>query len=342
MNGVELLVKKSDEIGANPIWITEQQVVSQLNLSQAMDTLERTLLSEAQGKAKNLSKTHLMIAKNDAMHALGASVSDAGLCGFKTWINVRGKSETIVSLFSTRDGSLKAIIEATALGQLRTAAMTGVGTKYLAHRSADDMVVIGTGKQALPQIAACHIARPLKRLRIFSRNPKNRAKLQNCIQDRFDFDVINSASLEEAIEGVGIITLITNSTEPFLTSKMIIASAHINAMGAIVPVRVEFTTDIFPRCTIVAVDNIQNVKNLSSEFSNYYGKENNSWSDVKTIGQIIAEGTIRSEDSDLTLFKATGMGLSDLSIAIEIYHRVIGSKETHKTPERIKFQPILK
>ena len=329
-------------MSANPIWITEEQVISQLNLSQAMNTLERTLLLEAEGKAKNLSKTHLMISENDAMHALGASVSDAGLCGFKTWINVQGKSETIVSLFSTKDGSLKAIIEATALGQLRTAAMTGVGTRYLAHKYADDMVVIGTGKQALPQIAACNIARPLKRLRIFSRNKNNREKLKNRIQDQFDFEVITATSLEEATEEVEIITLITNSTEPFLTSAMVVAGAHINAMGAIVPVRVEFTTDIFPRCTIVAVDNIQNIKNLSNEFSSYYGKEHNNWSGIKTIGQIIAEGTNRSYDCDLTLFKATGMGLSDLSIAIEIYNRVIESRETHKAPNRIKFEPSLK
>ena len=55
------------------------------------------------------------------MHVLGSSVSGEGICGFKNWINVRGKSETLVELFSMEDGTNLAVIEATALGQMRTA-----------------------------------------------------------------------------------------------------------------------------------------------------------------------------------------------------------------------------
>jgi len=325
-----------------PLWITEKEVTSLLALPDAMDALERTLMMEGEGKARNMAKAHLMVAENDAMHALGASVDGAGLCGFKTWINVRGKSETIVSLFSMEDGSLKAIIEATALGQLRTAAMTGVGTRRLAPEDADDMAIIGTGKQALPQIGACHIARPLKRLRIFSRNPENRAALVNLVRDEFDFEVIDAGSLEEALDGAPLITLVTNATQPFLTSAMVPPGRHINAMGAIVPARVEFTTDIFPRCAVVAIDYPENVRNLSAEFREYYGEDLADWAGVKTIGQVIAEGITRPADADLTLFKATGMGLSDLAMAIEIYARVSKAGTAHKAPERIKLPPRLK
>ena len=43
----------------------------------------------------------------------GASVAGAGLCGTKTWVNVGGKSQTVLVLFSLEDGALRAVVEAT-------------------------------------------------------------------------------------------------------------------------------------------------------------------------------------------------------------------------------------
>ena len=107
-----------------PIWITEADVVELINLPEAIDALEGTLALEAGNQATSMPKTHLMVASNDAMHAIGGAASGADICGFKTWINVQGKSETTMTLFSTRNGACLAVIEATALGQMRTASVT--------------------------------------------------------------------------------------------------------------------------------------------------------------------------------------------------------------------------
>ena len=139
----------------SPLWITEAEVVALISLPEAVAALERILAMEAEGAAENMPKTHLMVGANNAMHALGASVAGAGLCGTKTWVNVAGKSATVVVLFGLEDGACQAVIEATALGQMRTAAMTGVGTRRLAPAGADDMAIIGTGKQARAASRAC-------------------------------------------------------------------------------------------------------------------------------------------------------------------------------------------
>ena len=88
-----------------PIWLTEADVVSLISLPEAIDALEATLALEARDLAASMPKTHLMVAANDAMHAIGASVAGEGICGFKTWINVQGKSETTMTLFSMEDGA---------------------------------------------------------------------------------------------------------------------------------------------------------------------------------------------------------------------------------------------
>src|SRR5262245_5176731 len=161
----------------HPIWLTEADVTASIDLAGAIGALERVLAAEADGQATNMTKAHVMVGPNDALQAIGGAVAAQQVCGTKTWVNVAGKSQTVLILFSLVDGSLRAVIEATALGQIRTAAMTGVGTKWLAPEGAREMAIIGTGKQALPQIAAVAAVRPIRRVRIFSRKAENREAL---------------------------------------------------------------------------------------------------------------------------------------------------------------------
>ena len=325
-----------------PLWITERDVTSLISLPEAIDALERILVMEAQGQGANMGKTHLMVGKNDVLQAIGASVAGAGLCGTKTWVNVAGKSETVLVLFSLEDGSLRAIFEATALGQTRTAAMTGVGTRRLAAEDADELALIGSGKQALPQVAAIAAVRKLKHVRVHSRRPEAREAFAQSVRDALGLKVTAFATLEDCVRDAPIVTLITNAQEPFFTAAMATRGSHINAMGAIVPARAEFSQDIFPRCATIAVDTVEGVHELSAEFRQRFGEDAAKWGDVKPISKIIADGGTRPAGADLTLFKAMGMGLSDLAMAIEVLARAEKRGGTLAMPARVKLPPRLR
>jgi ornithine cyclodeaminase len=329
-------------MAAAPLWITETDVASSIALPDAIAALERALRLEAQDRAASMPKTHLMVGPNDAMHAIGASVSSAGLCGTKTWVNVGGKSQTVLVLFSLEDGRLRAVIEATALGQTRTAAMTGVGTQRLAAPEADELSVIGSGKQALPQVAACAAVRRLKHVRVFSRRLEARTSFAESVRKELGLKVTACASLEEAVRDSPIVTLITNATQPFFTSAMAARGAHINAMGAIVPARAEFTQDIFPRSTVIAVDHVGSVRELSAEFRQRFGDDEAAWRAVTPISRLVASDAARPAGADLTLFKAMGMGLSDLALAVEVMARVERRGGAHALPERVRVPPRLR
>ena len=327
---------------APPLWITEADVTSAIALPDAIAALEQALRLEAQGRAASMPKTHLMVGSNDAMHAIGGSVSGAGLCGTKTWVNVGGKSQTVLVLFSLEDGRLRAVIEATALGQTRTAAMTGVGTQRLAAPEADELSVIGSGKQALPQVAACAAVRRLKHVRVFSRRPEARTSFADSVRKELGLKVTACASLEETVRDSPIVTLITNATQPFFSSALAARGAHINAMGAIVPARAEFTQDIFPRAAVIAVDHVASVRELSSEFRQRFGDDEAGWRTVTPISQLVAGDAARPAGADLTLFKAMGMGLSDLALAVEVMTRVERRGGAHALPERVRVPPRLR
>lgn len=325
-----------------PLWITEADVVALMPLAEAVGALERILRLEAAGQAANMPKAHLMVGANDAMHAIGGAVAGAGICGTKTWVNVGGKSQTVLVLFSLEDGSLRAVIEATALGQTRTAAMTGLGTKILAPEDADELTVIGSGKQALPQAAAVAAVRKLRRVRVYSRRADAREAFAASVRQELGLECVASPTLEAAVKDAPIVTLITNAQEPFFTAAMAARGSHINAMGAIVPARAEFAQDIFPRCGVIAVDTIAGVRELSSEFRESFGADEAAWRAVKPLSALVAAGTGRPKNSDLTLFKAMGMGLSDLALGIEVLARAERRGGAHRLPERVRVPPRLR
>ena len=322
-----------------PIWLTEKDVTSLIDLKGAINALETTLKDEGIGLAENMPKTHLQVGHNDAMHALGASLHREGICGTKTWVNINGKSETILLIFSLKDGACRAVFEATALGQLRTAAMTGLATRWMSKKKITEMAIIGTGKQALLQIAACATVRPIKRVRVFSRKPEKREKLVAKIRNKLPhLEPVNVESLSDAVRNVPLITLCTNSTEPFFSSKHAMKGAHINAIGAILPKRVEFDQDIFPRCQEIVVDSVIGVQTVSREFIDYAREDDGLWHNVRSISSVISGDRNLAVGGDITLFKSVGMGISDLAIASKILKSRNSKKIGYGLPERVRVE----
>ena len=155
---------------SEPLWITEQDVVAAISLPEAIEALEKGLALEAAGSARNMAKTHQIWGGHHTLHAIGAVVEGAHTVGTKTWAHTAGGATPLVTLWNSDTGKLEAIIEAFALGQMRTGGISGVATARMAAEDADELGVIGTGKQAMTQVVAVAAVRKLKRIRVFSPN----------------------------------------------------------------------------------------------------------------------------------------------------------------------------
>src|SRR6185436_5439735 len=119
----------------------------------------------------------------------------------------------------------------------------------------------------------------------------------------------------------------------------IAAGTHLNAVGAITPEREEFTQDVFGRVSAIAVDMVESVKSLSAEFQKRFG--DGDWSSVRPLSELVAAKSERAANADITLFKAMGMGLSDLSLGIEILKRVRAKGGGRPIPHPKPAQPRL-
>ena len=325
---------------SEPLWITEQDVVAAISLPEAIEALEKGLAFEAAGSARNMAKTHQIWGGHHTLHAIGAVVEGAHAVGTKTWAHTAGGATPLVTLWNSETGKLEAIIEAFALGQMRTGGISGVATARMAAEDADELAVIGTGKQAMTQVVAVAAVRTLKRIRVFSPNAENRqafiGKLEKLLPQ---VSLVDATSVEAAVKNAPIVTAVTRAREPIVTSRMLAQGAHFNAVGAITPEREEFTQDVFERVDLIAVDMIESVQGLSAEFGKRFGV--GDWSTVHPLSELVAGRVKRPNSADLTLFKAMGMGLSDLALGIEILRRVRETGGGRPIPHPKPAQPRL-
>ena len=306
----------------SPLWISETDVVALMDMGEAVEALEKGLLAEARDEAKNMVKTHVPWGDGATLHAIGAVFPNEGFAGTKTWAHTSGGATPLLILFDSDTGSLKAIIEAFALGQLRTAGASGVATDRLAAKEAADFAIVGTGKQALTQVAAVLAVRPIKRVRVFGRNEERRETFSARVREEFEVETLAAQSVAQAVAGASIITVVTRAAEPILTAEMIASGAHINAIGAIVPTRAEIARDVLERCTSIVVDSVPQAQKLSRELIDFIGAgDRDRWQRVQSLAEVIVRREARSRTDDITLFKSLGMGISDLALGIELYRR---------------------
>ncbi len=303
------------------IWLSEENVASLVSLNDTIGELEKGLRHLGQGKAFNIPKALGSLGPDASMHSLGSALTEAGYCGYKNWINTPQGAKAVFVLFDAFQGRMLAFMEANALGQMRTSAMTGLGTQWMAPAHACDMAIIGSGRQALGQIAAVNAVRPLKRLRVWSPSPEARGAFCNKVRSMFDCEVIEASSLEQATDSAEIVTTITRARAPFLSSALLAKGVHYNAVGAILPSNAEFHQDVFERAGMIAVDDVPNTRKASREFIDYFDQNGRDWSRVRPLGDLIAQDEHLMSGGDITLFKSMGMGISDLSVAALAYQR---------------------
>lgn len=303
-------------------WLTESEVASLVDLNDAMTALRNGFIEEARGTATAIDKS-LGAWPAGAMQSLGSMMPRLHYAGFKTWVHTSRGATAIFSLFDMRDGRLLAVLEAATLGQIRTSAVSGLAVDVLAEADVDEMAIVGTGAQALTQIAAVAAVRPLSRLRVYSPTAENRHAFVEKARARFPFDVVECDSLDRAVAGAPIVTLITRTTEPFLNADMLSPAALLIAAGAILPAAAECRPDVLAATGLFVVDSLGNAQRNSRELREHFGTSTKSWLNVRTLGAILSDGTPPTDPAKLKFFKPMGSGLSDLSVAIMAYERAI-------------------
>src|SRR5579863_3038317 len=124
----------------HPTWISESDVVELLSLDDAIEVLAASYRLQHAGMAASMRRTHVRHG-DSILHAVGGVVAADDVVGTKTWIYTPAGASPLLVMFSLSDGRTLGVIEAFALGQMRTAATSGLGTRVLAQLEAHTLAL---------------------------------------------------------------------------------------------------------------------------------------------------------------------------------------------------------
>jgi alanine dehydrogenase len=243
-----------------------------------------------------------------------------------------------VILFDVDNGQPIALIDATTITAIRTAAASGVATKYLARKNATALAILGSGTQASEHLEAMLSVRPeIDRIRIWSRNQENGKNFVERQSSKWKSKSIELASsAENAARGSDIICTTTASKTPILEGDWARDGTHINAVGASTPGYRELDTNLVARSRLF-VDRRESALNEADDVRIPIKEGTITESHILgEIGEVILGNTQgRISDSDVTLFKSLGLAVEDLASSAYVYEKA----GEHKVGTFVEFAP---
>jgi alanine dehydrogenase len=304
--------------------LTEADVRSLLTMPIALEIVEESLRQQGDGELVLHPRRRIKLPDNALLHYMAAADTARGYIGMKIYTVVRGVARFVVPLFRSATGEMAALIEADALGQLRTGAASGVATKYLANANARTACIIGTGYQARTQLEAVAAVRRLERVRAFGRDPERRENFCREMSERIGVAVEPMRSGQEAVKGADIVITATSATKVVLEGEWLAPGMHINAMGANWPQKRELDAAAVARAGTIVVDSIEQSKMEAGDLIQAFGEDQSRWNAVQELSQIVAGKTPgRSNADQITLFKSNGIATWDLAAAVRVYEMAV-------------------
>ncbi|MBS1677615.1 MAG: ornithine cyclodeaminase family protein [Actinobacteria bacterium] len=300
-----------------PLWISDAVAAELLPLAEAIDVLADAHRAYLEGRAGNMARAHLRW-EGSILHAVGGVLDQ--YAGTKTWLYTPGGAKPLLILFSLRDGSVAAAVEAFGMGKNRTAATSGLATRVMARSDATTLALLGTGSQAFAQAQAVAAVRDLTEIRLFGRDAGRREGLAERLRAELGVAVTPCGSAEEAVADADVVTTVTRSSEPFLSGAALRSGMHVNAVGAIVPTRRELDVSAVARFGRIAVDSVPQAEADAGELIAAVAAGELAWEAVAELGAVVAEAPPR-DPAELTLFKSLGVGIADVAIGVELLRR---------------------
>src|SRR5262245_53383950 len=222
----------------------------------------------------------------------------------------------MVILLDPTTGEPQAIVNASAITAIRTAAASAAATDALARGDASELAVFGTGVQGMWHVRAIATIRPLSRVRMTGRDATRGAAVAGQLSDELRIPVKYVSDAHNTVDGADIVVTATSAREPLLRRDWLADGAHINAVGACVPAARELDT-----ATVVAARFFTDRRESAIHEAGDYviaAAEAGLGPDhvVAEIGEVL-NGAVpgRRNDEELTVFESLGLAVEDLAAA---------------------------
>src|SRR5437867_1911890 len=209
---------------AQTVILGSRDVAALLPMSECIDVMADALATLARGDAVLPLRPMIRIPDSPNIFALmpaylgspktvGVKVLTVFPVNHGTAIDAH---QGAVLLFEADRGRLLAILDATTVTAIRTAAVSAVATRLLAREDAEDLAILGAGTQGMMHLQAMTVVRPVRRVRVWSRTTEHARSLAQLARERFDLHAEVAPSPAHAVERSTIVCTTTASPTPVL------------------------------------------------------------------------------------------------------------------------------
>lgn len=222
-----------------------------------------------------------------------------------------------IILLDPETGAPICVMEAGYLTAMRTGAVSGLATKYLARENASVHTLVGTGVQGRTQAWAVATARKLEKCFVYSIDPPDKQKVfAAAIAELTGVPTEVADSLEQAIGKSDIVTFATSAHQPVVNGDWFKEGTHINGIGSHAPGVRELDSKTIARSKVVC-DSLEACKAEAGDLQIPVEEGVWNWESVRgELGDVVA-GKIQGRQSaeEITLFKSVGLALQDMATA---------------------------
>ena len=319
--------------GFMKVLIVNQREVRRLRpMGECIDVMADALAALSRGEAILPLRPIMWIPEiGGALGMMPGYLAGIGALGLKVVTVFPGNHGTkydshqgAVLLFEAKHGQLLAMMDATEITAIRTAAVSGVATRLLSRPESTSLAMLGTGVQARTHLDAMILSRGISTVRVWSRNSENAKRFAVREARKHGIRVESVASAEDAVAGADIICTTTSAREPILKGEWVGPGTHINAVGSSAAVARELDSDAVKKSRLY-VDRRESALNEAGDF--LIARKEGAVSEHHIMGEIgellLKRIDGRGTRDEITLFKSLGLAVEDLAAANHIYGKAL-------------------
>lgn len=302
--------------------VAEKDIADLMTPEAAFTAIEAVFAAMADGKAYNFPVVREAIGHEDALYGFKGGFDALGLTlGLKAggyWPHNQKHNlinhQSTIFLFDPDTGRVSAAVGGNLLTALRTAAASAVSIKYLAPKRAKVLGMIGAGHQSAFQMRAAAAVHPFEKVIGWNPHPEMLTRLADTAAELgLPFEAVE---LDQLGEQADVIISITSSFAPMLMDGHVKGPTHIAAMGTDTKGKQELDPALLARARVYTDEVAQAISIGESQHAIAAGLV--SEQAIHQLGAVVTGADKGRQDSEVTIFDGTGVGLQDLAVAAAV------------------------
>jgi ornithine cyclodeaminase len=315
--------------------IGPQQVIELLPMSECIDVVDGAMRSASGGQAVMPLRDKMALPGGGLLGWMPGYMASPDVFGVKL-VGVFPENfelgmhshHGVVVLFETRHGRPFAVVDASEITAIRTAAASALATRLLAREDASVLAIMGYGAQGRQHLESMLCVRDFTDIRVWGRRMDKCRAFAGELGPRFDVEIQPIEDARTAVQGAHVICTVTASPDPVLLGDWLEPGQHVNAVGTSFPGIRELDTDAVVRSRMY-VDLREGAIAQAGEFQ--MARDEGAIDESHILGEIgeVSLGRVvgRNSPDDITLYKSLGLVVQDLASAYHVYENRRSSDE---------------